>query len=486
VAATRYRTRPGSAAPLGGTWDGEGTNFAIYSEGATSVELVLVDRERQETRIAVRQRTEFVWHVYVDNVGPGQLYGYRIDGPWDPQRGLRFNKHTRLLDPWAKAVSGVEEWDAGAFSYALGHPDRDLVMNEREQLAAPLGIVIDPSFDWEDDKAPNVPLADAVIYEAHVKGFTQTHPHVPAELRGTYGALGDDAITNYLRELGVTSLELLPIHHFVDDKFLLDKGLRNYWGYNTIAFFAPDPRYRAGGQPGDEVQQFKLMVKALHKAGIEVILDVVYNHTAEGNHRGPTFSLKGIDNHTYYRLVGDSPRHYFDYTGTGNSLNVRHPQALRLIMDSLRYWVEEMHVDGFRFDLASTLARNLHEVDRLSSFFVIIGQDPIISRVKLIAEPWDVGDGGYQVGGFPVGWSEWNGKYRDAMRAFWRGDGGKVSEAGYRLTGSADLYQNDGRVPSSSINLITAHDGFTLRDLVSYNHKHNDILPEPRQGEELE
>jgi glycogen debranching enzyme GlgX/malto-oligosyltrehalose synthase len=469
-----YKTRPGISAPLGATWDGEGTNFALYSEGATAVELCLVDPDGREVRVPVHQRTELVWHVYVEGVGPGQRYAFYVDGPWDPQSGLRFNKQTRLLDPWAKAVSGVEDWDAGAFSYDTSHPDRDLVKNAAEQRAAPLGIVIDPSFDWEDDAPPNVPLSDSVIYEAHVKGLTQLHPHVAPELRGTYAGIGSESLTRYLTELGVTSLELLPVHHFVDDKFLLDKGLRNYWGYNTIAFFAPDPRYRSGGEPGDEVRQFKEMVKALHRAGIEVILDVVYNHTAEGNHLGPTFSLKGIDNRTYYRLVADSPRHYFDYTGTGNSLNVRHPQALRLIMDSLRYWVEEMHVDGFRFDLASTLARSLHEVDRLSSFFVIINQDPVIGRVKLIAEPWDVGDGGYQVGGFPVKWSEWNGKYRDAMRAFWRGDGGKVSEAGYRLTGSADLYQNDGRRPSSSINLITAHDGFTLRDLVSYNHKHNE------------
>jgi glycogen operon protein len=458
--------------PLGATWDGEGTNFALYSEGATAVELCLVDRDRNEVRIAVRQRTEFVWHVYVEGVGPGQLYAYRVDGPWAPQQGLRFNKQTRLLDPWAKAVSGVESWDHGAFSYVLSQGD--LVENEQDQRAAPLGIVIDSQFDWEGDTPPAVSMADAILYEAHVKGLTQQHPHVPSEHRGTYSGVASESIVHYLKDLGITSLELLPIHHFVDDKFLLDKGLRNYWGYNTIAFFAPDPRYRAGGEPGDEVRQFKQMVRALHRAGIEVILDVVYNHTAEGDHTGPTFSFKGIDNRTYYRLVGDSPRHYFDYTGTGNTLNVRHPQALRLIMDSLRYWALEMHVDGFRFDLASTLARGLHEVDRLSSFFMIINQDPVLSRVKLIAEPWDVGEGGYQVGGFPAGWSEWNGKYRDVMRAFWRGDGGKVSEAGYRLTGSADLYQWGGRSPTSSINLITAHDGLTLRDLVSYNHKHNE------------
>ncbi len=468
--------RAGTPAPLGATWNGDtgGTNFALYSEGATAVELVLVDRDRRETTIELRHRTENVWHVYVDGVGPGQRYAYRVDGPWDPAAGLRFNKRTRLLDPWARAVDGLEAWDDGAFAYDLQHPEQDLVRNDADQRAAPLAIVVDPRFDWEDDRPPNVAMADAVIYEAHVKGLTARHPHVPPELRGSYAGIASEPVIRHLAELGVTSLELLPIHHFVDDKFLLDKGLRNYWGYNPIGFFAPDPRYRAGGEPGDEVRQLKQMVKALHRAGIEVILDVVYNHTAEGNHLGPTFSLKGIDNRTYYRLVADSPRHYFDYTGTGNSLNVRHPQALRLIMDSLRYWVEDMHVDGFRFDLASTLARSLHEVDKLSSFFMIINQDPVISRVKLIAEPWDVGEGGYQVGGFPIGWSEWNGKYRDVVRALWRGDRGQLSEAGYRLTGSADLYQNDGRTPSSSINLVTAHDGFTLRDLVSYESKHNE------------
>ncbi len=470
------KTRPGSPAPLGASWDGEGTNFALYSEHATGVELCLVDhrpgRDREEVRIPLRQKTDHIWHVYIEGVGPGQHYAYRVDGPWDPQQGQRFNKQTRLLDPWARAVAGVENWDAGAFSYDLSRDD--LTRNDRDQRAAPLGIVVDPTFDWEGDAPPAIPLADAVIYEAHVKGLTQQHPHVPPELRGSYAALASEPVIRYLQELGITSLELLPIHHFVDDKFLLDKGLRNYWGYNTIAFFAPDPRYRASSVPGDEVREFKQTVKALHRAGIEVILDVVYNHTAEGNHLGPTFSLKGIDNRTYYRLVGDSPRHYFDYTGTGNTLDTRHPQSLRLVMDSLRYWIEDMHVDGFRFDLASTLARTQHEVDRLSSFFTIIKQDPVISRVKLIAEPWDVGDGGYQVGGFPIGWSEWNGKYRDTLRSFWRGDPGKSAETSGRIAGSADLYQTDGRAPSSSINLIVAHDGFTLRDLVTYNHKHNE------------
>ena len=470
------KTRPGSPSPLGATWDGSGTNFAIYSEHATGIELCLVEhlpgRDAEELRIPLRAKTDHVWHVYVEGIAPGQHYAYRVDGPWDPQQGQRFNQQSRLLDPWARAVAGVEDWDAGAFSYDLSRDD--LVRNDHDQRAAPLGIVIDSAFDWEGDAPPNIAFADAVIYEAHVKGLTQLHPHVPAELRGSYAALASEPVLRHLQELGVTSLELLPIHHFVDDKFLLDKGLRNYWGYNTIAFFAPDPRYRSGTEPGCEVRELKQAVKTLHKAGIEVILDVVYNHTAEGNHQGPTFSLKGIDNRTYYRLVGDSPRHYFDYTGTGNTLDTRHPQSLRLVMDSLRYWIEEIHVDGFRFDLASTLARTQHDVDRLSSFFTIIKQDPVISRVKLIAEPWDVGDGGYQVGRFPMGWSEWNGMYRDTLREFWRGDGGKSAETAGRIAGSADLYQSDGRSPWSSVNLIVAHDGFTLRDLVSYNHKHND------------
>ncbi len=479
------RLRPGSPAPLGATWDGSGTNFAIYSEGATGVELCLYDSDRdrvETTRIPLRECTEYVWHVYVEGVGPGQLYGYRVDGPWEPKQGLRFNRNSVLLDPYAKAVSSPENWKLGAFSYDIFAKDaaqRDLVKNQSDCRGAPLGVVVDTaSFDWAGDAPPNIPLRKSIIYETHVKGFTMRHPEVPEELRGTYAALGTEPVIRYLRELGITAVELLPIHQFVDDQFLLEKGLRNYWGYNSIGFFAPDVRYRAGAEVAAEVRQFKEMVKALHAAGIEVILDVVYNHTAEGNHLGPTLSLKGIDNRTYYRLVADDPRFYFDYTGTGNSLNVRHPQALRLIMDSLRYWVQEMHVDGFRFDLASTLARSLHEVDKLSGFFTIINQDPIIGQVKLIAEPWDVGEGGYQVGQFPVKWTEWNGKYRDAMRAFWRGDGGRAGEIGYRLTGSADLYKAGGRNPTASINLITAHDGFTLRDLVSYNHKHNEANKE--------
>jgi glycogen debranching enzyme GlgX/malto-oligosyltrehalose synthase len=422
----------------------------------------------------MRQRTELVWHVFVEGVGPGQLYGYRVDGPWEPQRGLRFNRRCVLLDPYARAVSRTADWRLGGFAHDVLHPDKDLVRVERDQRAAPLGLVVDSAFDWRGDAPPNVPMRKSLIYEAHVKGMTMRHPDVPPELRGTYAGVASEPIVEHLRELGVTAIELCPIHGFVDDQLLLEKGLRNYWGYNSIAFFAPDVRYRAGARLGAEVTQFKQMVRALHEAGIEVILDVVYNHTAEGNHLGPTLSLKGIDNPTYYRLVPDEPRYYFDYTGTGNTLNVRHPQTLRLIMDSLRYWVLEMHVDGFRFDLAATLARSLHEVDRLSSFFTVIHQDPVLSRVKLIAEPWDLGEGGYQVGQFPIRWSEWNGRYRDTVRAFWRGDSGRAGDFGYRITGSADLYQRDGRRPYASVNFVTAHDGFTLRDLVSYDHKHNE------------
>ena len=466
-------------------WYGRGTNFALYSEAATGVELCLFDQERKETRIHLRNRTEFVWHVYVEGVGPGQLYGYRVHGAWEPENGLRFNPANVLLDPYARALSGVEDFSQGTNSYDVMHPDRDLVRAETDQRGAPLAVVIDPAFDWGDDKPPNTPLRRSVIYEAHVKGLSIRHPEVPEELRGTYLGLASEPIIRYLRELGVTAIELLPIHGFVDDQFLRERKLRNYWGYNSIAFFAPDVRYRAGSVVASEVTEWKRMVKALHAAGIEVILDVVYNHTAEGNHLGPTFSFRGIDNPTYYRLVAESPRFYFDYTGTGNTLNVRHPQTLRLLMDSLRYWVQEMHVDGFRFDLASTLARGLFEVDRLSSFFTVIHQDPVISKVKLIAEPWDVGEGGYQVGRFPVRWAEWNGRYRDTMRAFWRGDGGRAADLGYRLTGSSDLYQEGGRSPSSSINFITAHDGFTMRDLVSYDVKHNEANGEEnRDGED--
>ena len=469
--------RPGTPAPLGATWDGKGTNFALYSENASGVELCLFDDQGNETRHALREQTAFVWHGYLPDVKPGQRYGYRVHGEYAPDQGLRFNPNVVLLDPYAKALSGTEQFDEGVFAYVPGG-DEDREMQTEDQRGAPLGIVLDPAaYDWQGDRKPNIPFHQSVIYEAHVKGLTMTHPDVPEELRGTYAGMATEPILNYLRDLGITSIELLPVHQHMDDPFLLDKGLTNYWGYSTLSFFAPDVRYSAaarGGNPAGAVDEFRDMVRALHGAGIEVILDVVYNHTSEGNHMGPTLSFKGIDNPTYYRLVADNPRFYFDYTGTGNSLNVRHPQTLQLIMDSLRYWVTEMHVDGFRFDLASTLARGLHEVDQLSGFFTIIHQDPIISSVKLIAEPWDVGEGGYQVGNFPVNWAEWNGIYRDDMRAFWKGEGGLASEIGYRLTGSSDLYQNDGRKPYASINFVTAHDGFTLRDTVSYNDKHNE------------
>jgi isoamylase len=465
---------PGSPHPLGACWDGRGVNFALYSENATAVELCLFDADGNETRLSIPHRTAFVWHAYVPDVGPGQRYGYRVHGPYEPEKGLRFNPNVVLLDPYAKALDDVEHFDRGCFAYELGGEHGDLVMQKAPQLGAPRGVVIDESFDWEGDQPPRTPLHRSVIYEAHVRGLTKLHPELPEALRGTYAGIGHPVIVNYLRDLGVTAIELMPVHAFVDDNHLLDKGLRNYWGYNSIGFFAPDIRYRAGQQLGSEVREFKEMVKALHRAGIEVILDVVYNHTAEGNHLGPTFSFKGIDNPTYYRTVPDEPRYYFDYTGTGNTLNVRHPQVLALMMDSLRYWATDMHVDGFRFDLASALARQLHDVDRLSSFFSLIHQSPLLSGLKLIAEPWDVGEGGYQVGNFPVRWAEWNGRYRDAVRALWRGDGGKAAEIGYRLTGSSDLYEGNGRRPSASINLITAHDGFTLHDLVSYAHKHNE------------
>jgi len=463
---------PGSPYPLGATWDGTGVNFALYSERASAVELCLFDEEGAETRLRLTRCTGFVWHGYVPDLGPGQRYGYRISGPYDPGRGLRFNPQVVLLDPYARAVDAPERWEAGCFAYDTSSPDGDLAPSNQPALGAPRGVVIDPEFDWQDDTLPRIPLHRTVIYEAHVRGLTRLHPDVPEPLRGTYAGIAHPAIIAYLRELGITAIELMPVHAFVDDKLLLDKGLRNYWGYNTIGFFAPDVRYRSSRELGGEVREFKAMVRALHRAGIEVILDVVYNHTAEGNHLGPTFSLKGIDNTTYYRLCSD-PRYYYDYTGTGNSLNVRHPQVLTLIMDSLRYWATEMHVDGFRFDLASALARQMHEVDQLSSFFTLIHDSPVLREVKLIAEPWDVGDGGYQVGNFPVRWAEWNGRYRDAIRALWQGEGGRAGELGYRLTGSSDLYASNGRQPSASVNFITAHDGFTLRDLVSYNEKHN-------------
>jgi isoamylase len=466
---------PGDPFPLGATWDEKGTNFVLFSEHATSVELCLFAADGSEECVSLTQSPGFLWQGYLSEIGPGQRYGYRVDGPFEPEQGHRFNRHKLLIDPYARALDGEIDWSAPVFGYPSDAPDQDLVMDERDNAAGiPKGVVIDAAFDWGDDALLRTPLHRSVIYELHVKGFTARHPDIPPEERGTYAALASQPSLDYLTRLGVTAVELQPIHVFLKDKVLLDRGLTNYWGYNTINFFAPEGSYSKAKDPGSQVAEFKQMVKALHAAGIEVILDVVYNHTAEGNQLGPTLSFRGIDNASYYRLVQDDERFYMDYTGTGNTFNARSPQALQLIMDSLRYWVEEMHVDGFRFDLASALARELHDVDRLSSFFDVIQQDPVVSRVKLIAEPWDVGAGGYQVGGFPPLWSEWNGKYRDTVRNFWKGGDEHVSVFAERLTGSSDLYQDDGRRPSASINFIVAHDGFTLQDLVSYNDKHNE------------
>ena len=475
---------PGRPHPLGATWDGTGANFALYSENATKVELCLYDnRTRRESgRILVQEQTAFVWHCYIPGVQPGQLYGYRVYGPWDPGAGLRFNPAKLLIDPYAQAINGHVDWEKPIFPYRMGGDNADLHIDRRDSATGmPKSVVVNPYFDWEHDHPPKIPLADSVIYEMHVRGFSKLDPQIPEHLRGTYAALTCPSALKYLRKLGITAVELMPVHHFINDKILVDKGLTNYWGYNTLNYFSPEPEYCSAGANGSQVAEFKSMVKALHRAGIEVILDVVYNHTAEGNHLGPMLSFRGIDNPTYYKLVPNQQRYYMDYTGTGNSLNVRHPQVLKLIMDSLRYWVNEMHVDGFRFDLAATLARELHDVDRLAAFFDIIHQDPIISQVKLIAEPWDVGSGGYQVGNFPVLWAEWNGKYRDTVRRYWKGDEGQLSDLAYRLTGSSDLYQNDGRKPYASINFVVAHDGFTLNDLVSYNDKHNEANGENNQ-----
>ncbi len=470
------RIWPGRPYPLGASFDGEGVNFSIFSENATRVELCLFDwfeEPVERERIVLPEQTFHVCHGYLPGARPGLLYGYRVHGPWDPENGLRFNASKLLLDPYALAVAGKIDWKAPMFPYKLGGDD--LVQDgEDNAWGAPRGVVVDTSFDWGGDRPPRNRWHELVVYEMHVKGFTARHPGVPEQLRGTYAGLGSPAAIEHLRALGVNAVELLPVHEKVDDHYLVEKGLSNYWGYNTLSYFAPEQSYASAGTRGEQVAEFKGMVKALHAAGIEVILDVVYNHTAEGNHCGPVLSLKGIDNTTYYRTVADNARYYMDYTGCGNSLNMQHPQTLKLIMDSLRYWVTEMHVDGFRFDLASALARELHDVDRLSAFFDIIHQDPVISRTKLIAEPWDLGDGGYQVGNFPVLWTEWNGRYRDTVRRWWRGDGGTVGDLAYRLTGSSDLYQSNGRRPSASINFITAHDGFSLHDLVSYDQKHNE------------
>ncbi|WP_435746920.1 glycogen debranching protein GlgX [Nocardioides sp. SYSU DS0663] len=470
---------PGHPYPLGATFDGSGTNFALFSEVADRVELCLFDTgddgEDVETRIEVTEVDAHVWHCYLPQVQPGQRYGYRVHGPWDPTEGLRCNPNKLLLDPYAKATAGEIRWDQSLFAYNFGEEDsRNDDDSARHMTKA---VVINPFFDWEGDRQLYIPYSESFIYEAHVKGLTQLHPEIPEEQRGTYAALAHPSVLEHLQKLGVTAIELMPVHQFVQDSTLQEKGLRNYWGYNTLGFFAPHDEYAAtAGDPaalGQQVQEFKSMVKAMHAAGIEVILDVVYNHTAEGNHLGPTLSFRGIDNQAYYRLVDDDKRYYMDYTGTGNSLNVGHPHSLQLIMDSLRYWVTEMHVDGFRFDLASTLAREFYEVDRLATFFELVQQDPVVSQVKLIAEPWDVGPGGYQVGGFPPQWTEWNGAYRDTVRDFWRGEP-SLGEFASRLAGSSDLYEHSGRRPFASINFVTAHDGFTLRDLVSYNEKHND------------
>jgi glycogen operon protein len=471
---------PGTPFPLGATWNGDGTNFALFSENAERVELCLFDDAGNEERIELTDRTVHHWHAFLPGVGPGQRYGYRVHGRYQPEDGFRFNPIKLLIDPYAKAIEGpIRFEEANVLPYVPDPSDTaDLEPDDEDDAEAiPKSLVIDPHFDWEDDRPPNRPWNQTVIYEAHVRGFTKTHPQVREDLRGTYGGLASEPAIEYLTSLGVTAVELLPVHHIADESFLHPKGLTNYWGYSSIGFLAPHAGYAATGAHGEQIREFKGMVKALHKAGIEVILDVVYNHTAEGNHLGPMLSFKGVDNTSYYRLLPDDPRFYMDFTGTGNSLNVVHPSILRLIMDSLRYWVIECHVDGFRFDLASALARELYEVDRLSAFFDTIHQDPILSQVKLIAEPWDVGPGGYQVGNFPVLWTEWNGMYRDTMRDFWRGQAG-VSDFASRLTGSSDLYENDGRSPGASINFITAHDGFTLADLVSYNEKHNDANQE--------
>ncbi len=475
---------PGKPYPLGATPNSLGTNFALYSENATAVHVCFFDEGgKQVDCVALREVTAFVWHGLVRNIKPGQRYGYRVDGPWEPEKGHRFNTAKLLVDPYAKAITGqhpdetkptLPDPKGPIYPYDVASGD-DLKKDETDDAEyVPKSIVVSDKFDWEGDCPPQTPIADSIIYEVHVKGFSKRNPDVPAELRGTYAGMAHEASISYLKKLGVTAVELLPVHHFIDEGHLIDRNLRDYWGYNTLGYFAPMSRYSSGGDDGEQVTEFKEMVKRLHKEGIEVILDVVYNHTCEGNEKGPILSMKGIDNATYYRTVQDSPRHYMDYTGTGNTLNVYNPQVLKLLMDSLRYWVIEMHVDGFRFDLASTLARELADVNKLGAFFDTIHQDPTLADIKLIAEPWDVGEGGYQVGNFPILWAEWNGKYRDTVRRFWKGDAGQLSDFAYRITGSSDLYKSDGRAPSASINFITAHDGFTLCDLVSYNEKHNE------------
>ncbi len=470
------RVWPGAPYPLGATWDGEGTNFALFSENATAVELCLFDgaNDAQEReRVSLSEHTDGVWHAYLPDVRPGQCYGYRVYGPYEPRHGHRFNPAKLLIDPYAKAVSGRVRWDDSLFGYPIGSPDDERPDSNDSAGAAPKCVVVEEEFPWGDDRHPRVPWNRTVIYEAHVRGMTMLHPDVPAHLRGTYLGLATDPIVDHLKGLGITALELMPTHHCVYERELVKRGLTNYWGYNSIAFFAPDARFSTGGL-GQQVTEFKSMVKRLHRAGIEVILDVVYNHTAEGDHFGPTLSFRGIDNAAYYRLDREDRRHYVDFSGCGNSLNMLHPRTMQMIMDSLRYWVSQMHVDGFRFDLAPALARELYEVNRLGRFFDIIRQDPTLSQVKLIAEPWDLGAGGYQVGSFPIGWGEWNGKYRDTVRRFWQGSRGQIADMAYRVSGSSDLYQVGGRSPNASVNFVTCHDGFTLNDLVSYEHKHNE------------
>jgi isoamylase len=482
------RVWPGYPYPLGATWTGVGVNFALFSEHATHVDLCLFDgpdATRESARIRLPEQTDMVWHAFLPDCRPNQLYGYRVHGPYEPAAGQRFNPNKVVMDPYAKAVARTVRWADEMFGYEVGHADADLSFDPRDNAAyAPLAAVVDPAFTWGDDRAPRTPWHNTVIYELHVRGFSKLNPDIPEPLRGTYEALTTEPALEHFKRLGVTAIELMPVHHHSRDRHLEQQGLTNYWGYNSVGYFAPERRLAASRSPVGAVREFKRMVRALHNAGLEVILDVVYNHTAEGNHLGPTLSLKGIDNASYYRLVADAPRYYMDFTGCGNTLSMQSPQVLQLIMDSLRYWVQDMHVDGFRFDLASALARELFEVDRLAAFFDIIHQDPILSQVKLIAEPWDLGQGGYQVGNFPVLWTEWNGKYRDTIRRFWRGDAGVVSELATRLAGSNDLYARSGRRPYASINFITAHDGFTLADLVSYNEKHNeDNLEGNRDGE---
>jgi isoamylase len=479
---------PGYPYPLGATCDEGGVNFAVFSENATGVDVCLfdsIDATHERCRIPLIEQTDMVWHAYVPGIGPGQLYGYRVSGRWAPDQGHRFNPHKLVIDPYARAVARPVRWDDAMFSYEVGHPDADLVMDTRDSAPfAPLAAVIDPAFDWQGDAPPRHPWHETIIYEAHVKGLTALRHDIPPEMRGTFAGVASPPIIEHLRALGVTAIELMPVHHHSYDRHLVERGLTNYWGYNTLSFFAPNLRYSIGQEALSSVCEFKTMVRTLHQAGIEVILDVVYNHTVEGNHLGPTLSLRGVDNAAYYRLWGGDRRYYMDFTGCGNTLNMQHPRVLQLIMDSLRYWVLEMHVDGFRFDLASALARELYEVDRLGAFFDIIHQDPVLSQVKLIAEPWDLGEGGYQVGNFPVLWTEWNGRYRDCVRRFWRGDGGTVAELATRLSGSADLYAHNGRRPYASINFVTAHDGFTLHDLVTYEQKRNEANGEEnRDGE---